>query len=69
MAGLSDGLFEPALPVRRSQAAGVPAMTYLLCLLAVLALGAVVTAAALGQSTVALCTALLSGAFFAGRLC
>lgn len=69
MAGASESLLNPGRPLRRTRPDSRRLLTFLLCMIAVTAIAAVVTASAMGQSTMALAIGLVSAAFFAGMIC
>lgn len=70
MGATSDGVFKPVRPGRQAAAAnGRWFLTLLQCAIALTAIVAVIGATMMGQSTVALVIGLISGAFFAGRIC
>ena len=70
MGAVSDGVWEPVRPGRQAPAAtGHGFLAFLQCAIALTAIVAVVGAVLMGQTTVALIIGIVSGAFFAGRIC
>lgn len=70
MSGVNGRQLKPAAPAPRVQGGSHRLLLgYLLCAIGLTAIVAVVVAAAMGQSTVALVIALVTGAVFAGMLC
>lgn len=69
MGATGDGSLKPAHGAQRAHAANTRwLLSFLLCLIGLTAITAVVVAAAMGQSTVALIVGLVSAAFFAGLM-
>lgn len=70
MSGVNGSSLKPASPAPRVQGASHRLLlSFLLCTIGLTAIVAVVVAAAMGQSTVAMIVGLVSAAFFAGMLC